>query len=73
MPGGGLRILPNKSWHVWKYDNIEKVRKDERLAAEADEKKRKAEVGSPTIFSLACLSCLIIARLVVVRCAAGSV
>ena len=27
--GGGLRILPHKSWHVWNYDNQQKVKKDE--------------------------------------------
>lgn len=37
--GGGLRILPHKSWNVWNRDNIEKVKKDE-AKFEAEEKER---------------------------------
>ena len=32
MPGGGLRILPSKSWNVWRRDNIDRVRADEAAA-----------------------------------------
>ncbi|CAM9472652.1 unnamed protein product [Chrysoparadoxa australica] len=34
---GRLIILPHKTWHVWKKENIERVKKDERLAREAEE------------------------------------
>ena len=43
MPGGGLRILPNKTWHVWKRENIEKVERDERLHAEEQKTKEANE------------------------------
>lgn len=38
--GGGLRILPKKSWNVYNKDNIKKVRDDE--AAHAREEAQKA-------------------------------
>ncbi len=42
MGGGGLRILPHKSWNVWNYDNRERVRRDEREAQrEADDAQRR--------------------------------
>jgi hypothetical protein len=40
MPGGGLRILPQKSWNVWRQDNIEKVARDERKNEEQEDEKR---------------------------------
>lgn len=44
MGGGGLRILPHKSWNVYNFDNRERVRKDEATAqAEADQRHRRAE------------------------------
>ncbi|CAI5715871.1 unnamed protein product [Hyaloperonospora brassicae] len=42
MGGGGLRILPHKSWHVWRRDNIERVLKDER---EHEEKCRERDAN----------------------------
>ena len=32
--GGGLIILPKKSWNPWKRENVERVTRDERLDAE---------------------------------------
>lgn len=47
MGGGGLRILPHKSWHVWRRNNIERVLKDEREHEEKcrdkDAKERSRE------------------------------
>ena len=45
---GRLRILPHKSWHVWTTDNIEKVKRDERLHKEEIEcsAKRSRDVKS---------------------------
>lgn len=43
MGGGGLRILGHKRWHVWRRDNIERVLRDERLDAEAQEARRATE------------------------------
>uniref|UniRef100_A0AAV1UQP6 CBF1-interacting co-repressor CIR N-terminal domain-containing protein n=1 Tax=Peronospora matthiolae TaxID=2874970 RepID=A0AAV1UQP6_9STRA len=47
MGGGGLRILPHKTWHVWRRDNIERVLKDERTHEEKrfdmDVKERRRE------------------------------
>ncbi|CAM9510148.1 unnamed protein product, partial [Heterosigma akashiwo] len=40
---GRLIILRHKSWHVWNQDNIEKVKKDERLAAEEEEKNKEKQ------------------------------
>lgn len=37
-----LKILPKKRWNVWNQDNVERVLRDERLAAEAAEAKEKA-------------------------------
>jgi len=43
---GGLNILGQKSWHVWKADNIEKVEKDEEEHREqlAKEKSRQKDI-----------------------------
>ncbi|ETW05180.1 hypothetical protein H310_04175 [Aphanomyces invadans] len=50
MGGGGLRILGHKKWHVWTRENIEKVRRDERLHEEKTKKetreKRKRDLDS---------------------------
>jgi hypothetical protein len=45
---GRLIILPHKSWHVWNRDNVEKVKRDERLHKEEQERKaeRQRWVGS---------------------------
>lgn len=39
---GRLIILPHKSWHVWTTENIEKVKRDERLHEEEEGKKKKS-------------------------------
>ncbi|CAK4623616.1 hypothetical protein LEN26_019843 [Aphanomyces euteiches] len=41
MGGGGLRILGHKKWHVWTRENIEKVRRDERLHEEKTKKETR--------------------------------
>lgn len=45
--GGGLRILPHKSWNTFGHENIERVRRDEAAHAEAqgkiDAKHRQSE------------------------------
>lgn len=40
MGGGGLRILGHKKWHVWRRENIERVRRDEREHEEKQQKLR---------------------------------
>ncbi|CAL0313408.1 unnamed protein product [Lupinus luteus] len=37
---GGLNILPQKRWNVYRYDNREKVRRDEEEAAREEQIKR---------------------------------
>ncbi|OQS07968.1 hypothetical protein THRCLA_00050 [Thraustotheca clavata] len=50
MGGGGLRILKHKKWHVWTRENIEKVRRDERLHEESTRRefreKRKRDLDA---------------------------
>ncbi|KAG6595764.1 leukocyte receptor cluster member 1 [Phytophthora cinnamomi] len=43
MGGGGLRILPHKSWHVWRRDNIERVLRDEREHEEQQQARSAKE------------------------------
>ncbi|GAX73627.1 hypothetical protein CEUSTIGMA_g1078.t1 [Chlamydomonas eustigma] len=38
---GGLNILPQKSWHVYRRDNVSKVEKDEALARQKEEEERE--------------------------------
>ena len=40
MGGGGLRILPHKSWHVWNFDNRQRVEKDVAQAKVDEEAKQ---------------------------------
>jgi hypothetical protein len=42
---GNLKILPHKSWHVWKRENVEKVCKDEREFKEDNEAKELKQKG----------------------------
>ncbi len=43
---GRLIISSKKSWHVWRADNVERVEKDEALAAEAKtEEDKRARVA----------------------------
>eukprot|EP00897_Mesotaenium_endlicherianum_P001430 jgi/Mesen1/1314/ME000013S00802 len=41
---GGLNILPQKSWHVYNWDNREKVRKDEEEHAAKEEALREEQL-----------------------------
>ena len=43
MPRKGLDILQQKSWHVLRRHNIEKVRKDQREEKERLEKEKERE------------------------------
>lgn len=43
MPRKGLDILGQKSWHVLRRHNIERVRKDQREEKEANEKEKEKE------------------------------
>ncbi|CAM8885392.1 unnamed protein product [Rhodiola kirilowii] len=38
---GGLNILPQKRWNVYRFDNMEKVRLDEEAAAKEEQLKRE--------------------------------
>lgn len=48
---GRLIILPKKSWHVGKRENIEKVLRDERLAEEeaAAAQERAREIAQERV------------------------
>eukprot|EP01147_Barroeca_monosierra_P003394 gene3394-6048_t len=41
MGGGGLRILPHKSWNVWNFENRERVRRDEEQARKDEEERQR--------------------------------
>ncbi|KAF1329510.1 hypothetical protein FI667_g5730, partial [Globisporangium splendens] len=43
MGGGGLRILGHKKWHVWRRENIERVRRDEREHEEKQQTLREQQ------------------------------
>ena len=43
--GGGLRILPHKSWNVYNFKNRERVRRDEEKHA-LEEKVRQEEMAT---------------------------
>ena len=43
MPRKGLDILGQKSWHVLRRHNIERVRKDQREERERIEKEKERE------------------------------
>mmetsp|Transcript_22661 Transcript_22661/g.57404 ORF Transcript_22661/g.57404 Transcript_22661/m.57404 type:complete len:370 (+) Transcript_22661:296-1405(+) len=43
---GGINILGEKKWHVWRMDNRLRVERDERQAAEQEEQQRREENSS---------------------------
>eukprot|EP00040_Diaphanoeca_grandis_P031515 m.188585 g.188585 ORF g.188585 m.188585 type:complete len:359 (+) comp32349_c2_seq5:309-1385(+) len=46
MGGGGLRLLPHKSWNVWNYDNRKTVERDEAQAkVDEEERRRRADAA----------------------------
>lgn len=50
---GRLRILPHKSWHVWTTENIDKVKRDERIHKEEIENlsKKSRDIKSEQLLS----------------------
>ena len=47
--GGGLRILPHKSWHVWNFENLQKFEHDEMVHAAEEEEKLKKTRGEESV------------------------
>lgn len=41
--GGGLRLLPHKSWNVWNSDNVSRVERDEQQHAQQQQHKQQRE------------------------------
>lgn len=50
--GGGLRILPHKSWNVYNYENKQKVKADEEKYNKEVKEKEKKKVKEDSAFRL---------------------